>query len=103
MVKKGLVVEFKNNKVYFDDGTVKEVDDVIFCTGYLYTFPFLSADCGVKVTDNWVNPLYKQVISIEHPTLAIIGLPFIGLPFPIFGIQVCIMLTKFSCAKISFL
>ncbi|EFA05901.1 senecionine N-oxygenase [Tribolium castaneum] len=86
--QKCLIKEFVENKAIFEDGTSEEIDDVVFCTGYNYNFPFLSTNCGVKITDNYVHPLYKQIISIENPTLAFLGIPFKVCPFPLFDIQV---------------
>nr|XP_023025798.1 senecionine N-oxygenase-like [Leptinotarsa decemlineata] len=82
------VRQFKPRSVIFHDASEEEIDDVIFCTGYKYSYPFLSPECGIEVENNWVKYLYKHVINIEHPTMAFIGVPFRIFPFPIFGIQV---------------
>lgn len=91
--QKPLVTRLNGSRAFFEDGTSEEIDDILFCTGYNYTFPFLSSTCGVKIVDNYVHPLYKQIVSIEHPTLAFIGLPFTVCPFPLFDIQVIISST----------
>ena len=52
-----------------------EAEAVILATGYHYTFPFLAPDCGVKVQNRVVQPLYKHLISIANPSLAFVGLP----------------------------
>lgn len=72
----------------FDDGEYWETDAIILCTGYLYTFPFLSSDCHVTVTDSHVTPLYKHLIHTEFPSLCFIGLTSQVLPFPQFDFQV---------------
>ena len=59
--------------------------------GYLYKFPFLDDDSGVKVQDNYVHPLYKHVIAVESPTLGFIGLPFYVCAFSMFDLQVRIV------------
>lgn len=46
--------------VVFVDGTVHDYSVIVYCTGYKYTFPFLSIDCGISVDDNFVQPLYKH-------------------------------------------
>ena len=48
---------------------------MILATGYHYNFPFLDPECGVRVENRVVQPLYKHLISIAHPTLAFVGLP----------------------------
>ena len=80
-----------------------EAEAVILATGYHYTFPFLAPDCGVKVQNRMVQPLYKHLISIANPSLAFVGLPvqvlskchtvklnfcFQICPFPQFDLQV---------------
>lgn len=48
---------------------------ICFVLGYKFTFPFLSIDCGLCVDDGYfVHPLYKHVININRPTMAIVGL-----------------------------
>lgn len=44
-------------------------------TGYTFSFPFLSVNCGLQLQDMFlVQPLYKHLININHPTMAIVGL-----------------------------
>lgn len=71
----------------FVDGTEKNFSTIIYCTGYKYTFPFLSADCGIRLEDNHVQPLYKHVININHPTMALIGVPFYCIPTQMMDLQ----------------
>lgn len=71
---------------------LKKADSVTFFffsnKGYKYSFPFLSEKCGVRVDSNMVTPLWKHMISIENPTLALIGLPFYVCAFSMFDLQV---------------
>lgn len=76
-----------DGRLLFDDGLTSDViDDFMFCTGYRYDFPFLSDEI-VRVDDNWVHPLYQQIVPPAHPTLAFIGIPFLIVPFPLFEMQ----------------
>ena len=52
-----------------------EAEAVILATGYHYNFPFLTPECGVKVENRVVQPLFKHLISIANPSLAFVGLP----------------------------
>ncbi|XP_014213753.1 senecionine N-oxygenase-like [Copidosoma floridanum] len=81
------IVEMTVNAVKFADETEAEVDAIFYCTGYKYSFPFLSRAAGVRVDDNMVAPLWKQVISIANPTMALIGLPFYVCAFSMFDLQ----------------
>ncbi|MXY56108.1 MAG: NAD(P)-binding protein [Gammaproteobacteria bacterium] len=65
---------------------IRDVDAMLFCTGYWYRFPFLGSDV-VSIGDNWVKGLYQQVVAVEDPSLAFIGLPFRVVPFPLFQRQ----------------
>lgn len=70
------VVKLTENGAVFNDGSEQTFSIVFFCTGYKYSFPFLSVDCGIYVEENYVKPLYKHCINIRFPTMAFIGLPF---------------------------
>ena len=76
------------NKVKFTDGQTSEVDVIILCTGYEYSFPFLTKECHVTVKDKQVSPLYKHVIHTGFPNLSFIGLPSINIPFLTINSQV---------------
>ncbi len=66
--------------VRFVDGSEEEIDLVVYCTGYKITFPFLDEEL-VAAKDNRL-PLYRRVVSVEHP-----GLYFIGLIQPLGAIM----------------
>ena len=57
--------------VRFADGSEEEIDLVVYCTGYRITFPFIDEDL-VSARDNRL-PLYRHVVSVEHPGLYFIG------------------------------
>ncbi|XP_055041850.2 flavin-containing monooxygenase 5-like [Misgurnus anguillicaudatus] len=69
------VREFRGSCVVFEDGTIEDdIDLVVFCTGYTFSFPFLSSHI-IPVSKNKVS-LYKYMYppNLERPTLAVIGL-----------------------------
>ncbi|XP_031632720.1 dimethylaniline monooxygenase [N-oxide-forming] 3-like [Contarinia nasturtii] len=72
---KGNVERITTDGAIFKDKSQQTFDVIIFATGYGYEYPFLGSDSGIKVEDNYVSPLYKQVLNIEHPTMAFIGVP----------------------------
>ena len=57
--------------VRFVDGSEEEIDLVVYCTGYKITFPFFDPR-AVSAPDNRL-PLYRRVVSVEHPGLYFIG------------------------------
>ncbi|XP_071563657.1 uncharacterized protein [Temnothorax nylanderi] len=71
-----------------DGTTVDAIDVFLLCTGYTYNFPFLDKNCGIQVDSNHVTPLYKHFINIEHPSMCIVGIPTVVVPFPMFHMQV---------------
>ncbi|XP_044728294.1 senecionine N-oxygenase-like isoform X2 [Chrysoperla carnea] len=75
------------SNIHFKDGTTEEVDSILYCTGYKLTFPFLTPEAGLTYENEYVKPLYKQIINIEHPTMAIIGLPFHTVIFNLLDLQ----------------
>ncbi|XP_071451876.1 uncharacterized protein [Hetaerina americana] len=71
-----------------EDGTTCKADTLIYCTGYEYSFPFLSPECKIEVNDYHVTPLYKHLINIEYPSMCLVGLPQMTVPFIMFHFQV---------------
>jgi hypothetical protein len=71
---------FAQDRVRFVDGSSELVDLVIYCTGYKITLPFFDPGL-ISATDNHI-PLYRRVVSPEHP-----GLYFIGLCQPLGAIM----------------
>lgn len=67
--------EFTSTDVIFEDGTVvKNIDAVIFATGYSISFPFCDKSL-LSVSNNKVS-LFKHMfpIHLERHTISIIGL-----------------------------
>jgi cation diffusion facilitator CzcD-associated flavoprotein CzcO len=71
--------------IQFQDGRVeKDIDAVIYATGYLFAFPFLRSLKPPLVTDGRrVHGLYKHLFHIDHPTLVFTRLPIKVVPFPL--------------------
>lgn len=66
------VESFDGSVVNFVDGSSAEVDLVVFCTGYLATFPFI-ADEHLNISDG--RPvLGRQIFSPRHQNLFVSGL-----------------------------
>jgi hypothetical protein len=57
--------------VSFVDGSEKEIDLVVYCTGYKMTFPFFDPKI-LSAPENRL-PLYRRVASAERPGLYFIG------------------------------
>lgn len=61
--------------VHFVDGSTRDVDAIIFCTGYKHHFPFIASDLRL-ITKNVLYPpdLYKGVFFTGNPDLMYLGM-----------------------------
>uniref|UniRef100_A0A914WPE3 Flavin-containing monooxygenase n=1 Tax=Plectus sambesii TaxID=2011161 RepID=A0A914WPE3_9BILA len=68
------ISEVHQTSVTFEDGSNEDIDDIIFCTGYTFSFPFLEKGTLVPVDDNQMS-LYKRIFppDLSHSSLALIG------------------------------
>ncbi len=66
----------KGRQVEFADGTVEDVDAIIWCTGYNITFPFFD-ESFIAAPNNSI-PLWQRIWDPEHP-----GLMFLALVQPL--------------------
>lgn len=75
--------------VQFQGGETREADAILLCTGYVYSFPFLSSECQVQLQNQKkrIFPLYKHIFHTIYPSLSFIGTPSVINPFPLFSLQ----------------
>lgn len=90
-LEKPPIAEFivKNRSVRFEDGTVEmDIDTVLYCTGYLYSYPFLdSLEPAVITTGERVEKTYQHIFYQPHSTLSFVGLNQRVIPFPVSEVQ----------------
>ncbi|MCJ1238747.1 hypothetical protein MMC14_006738 [Varicellaria rhodocarpa] len=69
---------------FIDDRIEKEIDAALFCTGYLYSYPFLKSLPTVLVSSDGfrLQNVYQHIFYNLHPTLSFLALPMKVLPFP---------------------
>jgi hypothetical protein len=67
-------VRMTKDSVVFPDGSSVQVDAVLFCTGYRFSFPFLKDDV-ITIKDERIEPIYKHMVHIEYPNLIFVGIP----------------------------
>ncbi|KAM8930420.1 flavin-containing monooxygenase 5-like [Pelodytes ibericus] len=100
VVVKSNVAKFTETDAIFEDGTVeKNIDAIIFATGYSFDFPFCE---NLRVNDNKIS-LYKYVFlpELEKQTLAVIGLiQPLGAIMPISELQVRLATRVFNGNKL---
>jgi cation diffusion facilitator CzcD-associated flavoprotein CzcO len=87
-----------NRAVRFENGVVEsDVDAIIFCTGYLYSFPFLSTIKPPVITDgSRTLRVYQQLFYIEQPTLVFPALTQKVIPFPTAEAQAAVLARVWS-------
>ncbi|HEY6398055.1 MAG TPA: NAD(P)-binding domain-containing protein [Solirubrobacteraceae bacterium] len=66
------VRELQGDSVRFEDGSIEEIDTIVWCTGYKVTFPFLDPEL-LSAPDNDL-PLYKRVFKPGIDNLFFIAL-----------------------------
>lgn len=99
VMKKPNISSLTANGAKFVDGTEIVCSMIIYCTGYKYSFPFLTIDCGLSVEENHIQPLYKQLVNISHPSMALIGVPFHCCPTQMMDLQARFCIKFFCGAK----
>ncbi|CAH2045539.1 unnamed protein product, partial [Iphiclides podalirius] len=72
-LKKPDIDSFTSEGVVFQDGSIEDVDDVIFCTGYEFDHSFIDESAGLTIAGKFVLPLYQHIVNIRHPTMTFIG------------------------------
>lgn len=75
IVEVPLLAKIQGKTAIFRDGTEREVDSVILCTGYKHHFPFLAHSLRL-VTGNRPYPgqLYKGIFFQDEPNLLYLGM-----------------------------
>jgi hypothetical protein len=70
-VAKPNVAELNGDRVRFEDGSIEQVDVIVYATGYRISFPFF--DPGFISAPGNVLPLYKRMFKPGIDDLAFIG------------------------------
>lgn len=94
------IVEFLPSErgVRLEDGrVVTGIDAIIFCTGFMFSYPFLP-DLQHKLITHGkgVHGLYQHFIHIEHPTLVFPTLNMKAIPWPVAEVQAAVFSALWS-------
>ncbi|KAJ4358703.1 monooxygenase [Didymosphaeria variabile] len=82
---------------FINGDTVANIDNIIFCTGYQYSFPFLKdLDPPVATTGERTRNVYQHIFYNLEPTLAFLALPQRIVPFPVAEAQAAYVARVFS-------
>lgn len=71
--------------VRLKDGHVEaDIDAIVFCTGFLFSYPFLpDLQRKLLTSGRGVHGLYKHLFCIDHPTLVFPALNMKAVPWPL--------------------
>lgn len=86
--EKPALVRVEGKTAFFQDGTSKEIDAIILCTGYKHYFPFMPDDLRLKTKNRLATAdLYKGVVYVHNPKLFYLGMQDQWFTFNMFDAQ----------------
>lgn len=88
IVEKGAIDRVEGDMFVFKDGSTERADAVIFCTGYLHYFPFLTENLRLYATNiMYPNHLYKGVVFEKNSRCLYLGMSDQYYTFTMFDTQ----------------
>ncbi len=82
------LIRVEGNTAWFRDGTSRQVDAIILCTGYKHHFNFLPDDLRLRTANRLAaNDLYKGVVWVRNPRLFYLGMQDQWFTFNMFDAQ----------------
>lgn len=75
---------------------IGDIDHIVFCTGYLYSLPFLDNQFPGITDGLYIKDLYRQMFYTDDPSLAFVGVNKFVSPFPLGESQASIIARVFS-------
>ena len=83
-----LLQRVEKNTAHFKDGSSKDVDAIILCTGYQHHFPFMASDLRLRTANRLATAdLYKGVAWVHNPKLFYLGMQDQWFTFNMFDAQ----------------
>ncbi|MDX1710443.1 MAG: NAD(P)/FAD-dependent oxidoreductase [Rhodovibrionaceae bacterium] len=75
MEERPLLTKVEGTTCHFRDGSSKDVDAIILCTGYQHHFPFMEESLKLQTVNRLYSPgLYKGVVWASNPRLFYLGM-----------------------------
>ncbi len=72
---KPLLTKIEGKTCHFKDGSSKDIDAIILCTGYLHHFPFMEDDLRLSATNRmWLPNLYQGIAFEPNPKVMYLGM-----------------------------
>ncbi|MGA0617613.1 NAD(P)-binding domain-containing protein [Paracoccus sp. KR1-242] len=86
--EKPALTRVEDKTAFFTDGTSREIDAIILCTGYRHYFPFLPDDLRLKTANRLATAdLYKGVVFVHNRRMFYVGMQDQWFTFNMFDAQ----------------
>jgi trimethylamine monooxygenase len=83
-----LLTHVEGKMAFFKDGTSKQVDAIILCTGYKHHFPYLEEKLNLKTLNRlWPNDLHKGIFLKSNHKMMFLGMQDQWFTFNMFDAQ----------------
>ena len=83
-----LLTHVDGKTAHFKDGTSREVDAILLCTGYQHHFPFMEEKLRLRTANRLATAdLYKGVAYVDNPDLFYVGMQDQWFTFNMFDAQ----------------
>lgn len=82
------LVRMDGKTAHFQDGTSRDVDAIVLCTGYQHCFPFIEDSLRLRTANVLYTPdLYKGVFWLDNPKMMYLGMQDQYYTFTLFDAQ----------------
>ncbi|GAB2513999.1 NAD(P)-binding domain-containing protein [Nocardia heshunensis] len=84
------LVRLEGRTAHFADGSSREVDAIVLCTGYRHHFPFIEPELRLATSNNlYPEGLYQGVVWTANPKLLYLSMQDQYYTFTMFDAQAC--------------
>lgn len=83
-----LLTKVEGRTATFLDGTTRDVDAIVLCTGYRHSFPFIEDELRLRTANELYPPnLYRGVFWLDNPRLMYLGMQDQYYTFSLFDVE----------------
>jgi trimethylamine monooxygenase len=83
-----LLTKVEGNTAHFVDGTTRNVDAIVLCTGYRHHFPFIDEGLRLRTANVLYPPnLYRGVFWLDNPKFMYLGMQDQYYTFSLFDVE----------------
>ncbi len=83
-----LLTKVEGSTAHFMDGSTRDVDAIVLCTGYRHSFPFIDEGLRLRTANELYPPdLYRGVFWLDNPKLMYLGMQDQYYTFTLFDVE----------------